>query len=124
MREVLEKHRDAVHGLIHCTGGGQAKCLSFGRDVRYVKRELLPVPPLFRAIAETGAVDTREMFQVFNMGSRLEVYCAPAAADAIAEVARRYGVEARVVGEVLPTTRAGKNELVITHEGRELEFGR
>lgn len=124
IRDLLAAHRDRVTGLIHCTGGGQAKCLGFGKDLHYVKRDLFPTPPLFRAIQAEGKVASREMYEMFNMGHRMEVYCDPQIADAVADLARGYGIEAHVVGEVLPTSKPGKNQLTITHEGTEIAYER
>jgi phosphoribosylformylglycinamidine cyclo-ligase len=123
VKAVLEQYREQVSAIIHCTGGGQTKCLRFGRGVHYVKNDLLPVPPVFRAIEATGAVPKREMFQVFNMGHRMELCCRAAVADAVADVARRFGVEAKVIGEVVPAPGSDTNRLTIAADGETLEYG-
>jgi phosphoribosylformylglycinamidine cyclo-ligase len=121
VKAVLGRARDRIGGIIHCTGGGQTKCLRFGRGLHIVKNDLLPVPALFRAIMDTGAVPLREMFQVFNMGHRMEVYCDPTAVEDVIAAARRFLIEAKVVGEVraAPT---GTNRLTIVAEGAELTY--
>src|SRR5207237_10361869 len=75
VKTILDGHRAEIGGIVHCTGGGQTKCLRFGRGVHYVKSDPFPIPPVFRAILETGAVPAPEMYQVFNMGHRMEIYC-------------------------------------------------
>jgi len=122
IRDVLARHRADVSGIVHCTGGGQTKCLRFGHGLHFVKDRLLPVPPVFRAVMESGAVPRREMFTVFNMGHRMEVYCAPAAADAVIAIAARHGIVAAVVGEVRPA-RQDANRLTIRSDGTDLAYG-
>ena len=121
VRAVLEHHRAEVSGIVHCTGGGQTKCLRFGHGLHFLKDDLLPVPPVFRAVMETGAVPLREMFQVFSMGHRMEIYCAPAAADGVVAIARAHGIEARVIGTVRAAAGAA-NRLTIVSEGTELVY--
>jgi phosphoribosylformylglycinamidine cyclo-ligase len=121
VKAALERARDRIAGIIHCTGGGQTKCLRFGRGVHVVKASLFPLPPLFRAILDTGAVPLQEMFQVFNMGHRMEIYCAPAAADDVIGVAQGFGIEARVVGEVRKAA-SDANRLTIVADGAELTY--
>jgi len=121
LREVLRRHREAVSGIVHCSGGGQAKCRSFGRGLRYVKDELFEAPPLFRAIQATGKMSVRELYQVFNMGHRMEVYCDPAAAPGVIEIARGFGVEAKVVGRI-EASPSGQNEVLLSAQGQELRY--
>ena len=112
VREILEKHRADIHGIIHCTGGGQVKCRNFGVGVHYIKDNLFPTPTLFKLIAENDDISEREMYQVFNMGHRLEMYCpAEAAADLIA-ISEALGVEARIIGRV-EKSDAGVNRVTI-----------
>ena len=112
VKDVLENAFGEVHGIVHCTGGGQKKCVSFGSGLHYVKDNPFPVPPLFAAIRESGNMELDEMYQIFNMGHRMEIYCDPQAADAIAAISQKYGVEARVVGRV-EKSRDGKNAVTI-----------
>lgn len=118
IREILPAAGDAISGLIHCTGGGQAKCRDFGQGIRYVKDNLFPTPPIFQAIRSSGDIAPAEMYQVFNMGHRLEIYCDEAVADKILAICSRFSLPARLVGytEALPGTG---NEVVIRDQGEE-----
>ncbi len=100
LKPLVEHHREKIHGLIHCTGGGQTKVLRFLGAHRAVKNDLLPVPPLFRMIQDESGTGWKEMFQVFNMGHRLEVYCKEKDAAAILDLAASFGIGAKVVGHV------------------------
>ncbi len=103
IKEVLENHFDAVQGLIHCSGGGQTKCLKYlPGPMKVVKDNLFDIPPVFKLIKEASGADDREMLQVFNMGCRMEIYTYQAAAPAIIEIAQRYGVDAQIIGRVEP----------------------
>ncbi|NOT52038.1 MAG: phosphoribosylformylglycinamidine cyclo-ligase [Chitinophagaceae bacterium] len=111
MKELLEKHFDSIHGLIHCSGGGQTKCLKYvPENVRIIKDNLFAPPVIFRLIQQASGSDDREMYQVFNMGTRLEIYTNEKDADAIIDVAKSFGIAAQVIGRV----EAGdRKELVI-----------
>jgi len=111
IREVLERGRRLVHGLVHCTGGGQTKCLRFGGEVRYVKDNPFPVPPLFRLIHAESGSSWRELHEVFNMGHRLEVFACEEGAALVEEAAARFSVEARRIGRV--ERAGGRRELII-----------
>ncbi|MBI5858753.1 MAG: phosphoribosylformylglycinamidine cyclo-ligase [Sphingobacteriales bacterium] len=101
MKELLENHFDAIHGLIHCSGGGQTKCLNYvPENVRIIKDNLFEPPVIFKLIQEASKSDDREMYQVFNMGTRLEIYTEEKNADTIIDVAKKYGVDAQVIGRV------------------------
>lgn len=102
VRTLLAKLGRDVHGLVHNTGGGQTKCLRFGRGVRYVKDNLFPCPLLFRLIAEHGGVSWKEMHQTFNMGHRLEAFIPPSRVDEAIAISRQLGVEAQLVGRCEP----------------------
>jgi phosphoribosylformylglycinamidine cyclo-ligase len=101
LRTVLERLRPHVHGLIHCTGGGQTKVLKFIDQVEVIKDNLFAVPPLFRLIHTSSHTDWKEMYQVFNMGHRMEVYLAPEFADEVIRIAADFGIAAQVVGRVV-----------------------
>jgi len=118
--DVLKNCREAVHGIIHCTGGGQVKCKGFGSGVRYVKENLFPTPPLFRAIAENADIGMKEMYKVFNMGQRMEIYCPADAAAQIVSISEKYGVDARISGYVEKSE--GANQVVISAEGNTFEY--
>jgi len=100
LQEILREHRKKIHGLIHVTGGGQTKVLKFVKDVHIVKDNLFELPPLFRLIQESSGTAWREMYQVFNMGHRMEIYLPARHADTLIAVAEKYGIEARVIGRV------------------------
>jgi len=98
LQEILQTHRKKIHGLIHVTGGGQTKVLKFVKDVHIVKDHLFELPPLFKLIQESSKTPWREMYQVFNMGHRMEIYLPARYADKVMAIAEKYGVEARVIG--------------------------
>jgi phosphoribosylformylglycinamidine cyclo-ligase len=98
---LLENSFDAIHGLIHCSGGGQTKCLKYiPENVRVIKDNLFDPPAIFQLIQEASKADDREMYQVFNMGCRMEIYTNEKDADKIISVADGFGIEARVIGRV------------------------
>jgi phosphoribosylformylglycinamidine cyclo-ligase len=100
MVEVLKILRPQLHGIVHCSGGAQTKVLHFVNDVHIVKDNLFKTPPLFSIIQEQSGTDWKEMYKVFNMGHRMEVYLAPKHAETVIQIAESYGVEAQVVGRV------------------------
>lgn len=100
LKPLIDEHRDKIHGLIHCTGGGQSKALKFLHGVKAVKNNLFEPPALFRMIREESNATWQEMYQVFNMGHRMEVYLAEKDAPLVMDMAAKMGVEARVVGHV------------------------
>ncbi len=110
MKEVLDTHFDKIHGLIHCTGGGQTKVMKFVEKLHVIKDNLLPIPPIFRTIQQASGVDWREMYQVFNMGHRLEVYTDAETAKAVIDIAGKFGIEAQIVGRC---EAAAENKLSI-----------
>jgi phosphoribosylformylglycinamidine cyclo-ligase len=98
IKALLEGHRDQVGALVHCTGGGQTKCLRTGRGLHYVKDTLFEPPPLFRLIRRVSGTDWRELYQVFNMGHRLEVIGRPALLPVLEQIGRQFGVAVKQVG--------------------------
>ncbi len=100
LQEILREYRKKIHGLIHVTGGGQTKVLKFVKDAHIIKDNLFELPPLFRLIQESSQTPWREMYQVFNMGHRMEIYLPSRQADAVMAIAEKYGIEARVIGRV------------------------
>jgi len=115
---VLAEHRASISGIIHCTGGGQAKCKDFGKSLRYVKDNLFPFPPIFEAIYASGEIPMKEMYQVFNCGHRMEFYCDPSSAQSIIDIAAEFGIEGRVVGHVESLEDGSPNEVVIRSAGQ------
>ena len=101
MKSVLTNHRSKIHALIHCTGGGQKKVMHYApQNVRIVKDSWLPVPPVFRMIQSQGATPWQQMYEIFNMGHRMEVYTNSETAKAIADTASSFNIESTVVGRV------------------------
>ncbi|MBS1643730.1 MAG: phosphoribosylformylglycinamidine cyclo-ligase [Bacteroidetes bacterium] len=109
--KMLEQYFDKIHGIIHCSGGGQTKCLHYlPQPLRVVKNNLPAVPPLFKLIQKSAGTDWREMYQVFNMGARLEVFTDAETAQGIVALSKSFGIEATISGHF---EQAEKNELII-----------
>ena len=120
MKALLNDYFSSIHGLIHCSGGGQTKCLKYVPDnVRIVKDNLFTPPVVFNLIQEASKSDDREMYQVFNMGTRLEIYTDAASANDIIAVAKSFGVDAQVIGRV---EASEKQELHITTPNGILQY--
>jgi len=100
IQEVLAHYRQQIYGMIHCSGGAQTKVLHFADQVHIIKDNLFPVPPLFTMIQEESGTDWKEMYQVFNMGHRFEIYTDEVTAEGMIRLAEKYQIEARVVGHV------------------------
>lgn len=125
MRDILRAHRGLISGIIHCTGGGQVKCNNFGRNVHFWKNDLFDVPPIFNAIQSTGGVEWSQMFEIFNMGHRIEIICDPAIAVTIIEISEAYNVKAKVIGEVRHGAKSfTQSTVTIQHNGKIYEYGR
>ena len=113
IRQVLDELRYDIHGMVHCTGGAQTKVLHFvGDNCRVIKDHLFPVPPLFRLIQKESNTDWREMYKVFNMGHRMELYVHPDIAPRIIDISRSFNIDAQIVGRV----EEGSKSLTITSE--------
>ena len=113
IKRMLDIMRPKVHGMVHCSGGAQTKIMHFVENKRVVKNNLFPIQPLFKTIQEQSGTDWKEMYKVFNMGHRMEVYLAPEDAPAVIEIARSFGIDAQVIGYV---EEAPRNELIIESE--------
>lgn len=100
IRQLFDHLRPHLHGMIHCTGGGQTKVIKFVEGVRIIKDNLLPVPPLFQLIQSESGTPWREMYQVLNMGHRLEVYLPAEQAQTAIDIAQSFGIDAQIVGRV------------------------
>ena len=119
IRKVLDELRHEIHGMVHCTGGAQTKVLHFISDnCRVIKDNLFVVPPLFRLIQKESGTDWREMYKVFNMGHRMELYIHPDIAPRIIDISRSFNIDAQVVGRV----EEGKRSLTIQSEYGEFEY--
>ena len=120
IKELLETHFDSIKGLIHCSGGGQTKCLKYvPENVRIVKDNLFEPPIIFKLIQETSKSDDREMYQVFNMGTRMEIYTNEKDVTSVISIAKSFGVNAQVIGRVEESV---KKELVIKTGKEDLVF--
>jgi len=100
VKKILDSLRPHIHGLMHCSGGAQTKALHFIEDLHVIKDNLFPVPPLFDLIHKESGTEWKEMYKVFNMGHRFEVYLPAAHAQAVIDISKSFGVEAQVVGRV------------------------
>lgn len=98
MKVLLEKYFDHIHGAIHCSGGGQTKVLHYVKGLHIIKDNLFPLPPVFKLIQQESKTGWKEMYQVFNMGHRLELYCDTSVANQLILIAGEFGIEARVIG--------------------------
>jgi phosphoribosylformylglycinamidine cyclo-ligase len=99
-KKIFEKHRAEIHGMVHCSGGGQTKVLHFIDQLHVIKNNMFPLPPLFRMIQEESSTEWREMYRVFNMGHRLEIYTNADAAASMISIAAEFGIEAQIIGRV------------------------
>lgn len=100
IKDILTDMRPLVHGMVHCSGGAQTKILNFVGNVHVIKDNLFDIPPLFDLIRRESGTDPREMYKVFNMGHRMEIYCPASAAEEVIARSRRFGVDAQVIGRV------------------------
>ena len=123
IRDVLDAYRSSISGIIHCTGGGQAKCRDFGKNIRIIKDNLFDLPPIFQAIYESGEIPMKEMYQVFNCGHRIEFYCDESVASGIMEIAKKYNIDSRIVGRVEALPEGSENQVVIRSSGEEYIYG-
>ena len=104
IKEVLQKHRSEINGMVHCSGGGQTKVLHFVDKVHIVKDNLFETPPLFQIIQASSGTDWKEMYRVFNMGHRMELYVNEYVAAHIIEISQSFGVDAKIIGRVEPSS--------------------
>lgn len=100
IKAVLEACRPQIHGMVHCSGGAQTKVLNFVNNKHVIKDNMFDVPPLFDLIRRESGTDPREMYKVFNMGHRMEIYCPEAVADEIIAISKGMGVDAKIIGRV------------------------
>ena len=120
LKELLENHFEAIHGLIHCSGGGQTKCMKYmPGNFRVIKDNLFDPPVIFQLIQQASHADDTEMYQVFNMGTRMEIYTDEKNADKLIGISKKFGVDARIVGRV---EVSDKKELFIATEHGEISF--
>lgn len=98
IQAVFAEHRKDIHGMVHCSGGGQTKCLNFVENLHIIKNNLFDIPPLFRYIQQGSKADWKEMYKVFNMGNRLEIYTCEKTAEAIIKIAQGFNIDAQIIG--------------------------
>ena len=114
IRALLSEHRTSIRGLVHCSGGGQTKCLRFGESVHFIKDNLFSTPPIFAQLQKVSGTSWKEMYQVYNMGHRMEVFCSPEAVDKLLSVIRNFGIEAQVIGRTEESVSTA-NHLTLSH---------
>jgi phosphoribosylformylglycinamidine cyclo-ligase len=120
LKELLINHFNKINGLIHCSGGGQTKCLKYlPHNFRIVKDNLFEAPEIFKIIEKSSGSSLKEMYEVFNMGCRLEIYCNPKDAESIIGVSQSFGINAQIIGRVEAST---KKELHIFTRGEEIIY--
>jgi phosphoribosylformylglycinamidine cyclo-ligase len=129
MKPLLENHFDKIHGLIHCSGGGQTKCMKYlptvsdgskpSAHLKIIKDNLFEAPEIFNIIQQNSGSSNKEMYEVFNMGCRLEIYCDAANAQIMIDAAKQFNIDAQVIGRV---EESDKKELVIKVKGEEIVY--
>lgn len=119
IKKLLDEMRHDIHGMVHCSGGAQTKIMHFVTDKHVIKDNLFPVPPLFDMIQKESGTDWKEMYKVFNMGHRMEIYVSPDKAEKVIEISESMGIPARIVGRV---EDAPTNKLTIISEKGVFEY--
>lgn len=120
VKQLLEEQFNDIYGMIHCSGGGQTKCMKYlPQTLKVVKNNLLPIPPIFQLIQQNSGADYKEMFQVFNMGHRLEIFTNEKAAQKMIDIAKQFNIDAAIIGY---TEAANKNNLVIDGNFGSIEY--
>ena len=114
--DVLKKYREEIHGIIHNTGGGQTKILNFGKGITYLKNSLFKIPKIFEIISKSSETLWKEMYQVFNMGHRMEICCNESIAKEIIDIAKKYNIESKIIGQCEKSSYKNKNQLEIKSE--------
>ncbi len=119
IKKLLDEHRHEIHGMVHCTGGAQTKVLHFvGGNCHVVKDNMFPVPPLFSIIQKQSGTDWKEMYKVFNMGHRMEIYVSKEIADKVISISKQFNIDARIIGHV----EEGERSLTIKSEFGEFNY--
>ncbi|HTI57755.1 AIR synthase related protein [Mucilaginibacter sp.] len=119
IKTILQEYRQKIHGMVHCSGGAQTKVLHFVDNLHIVKNKLFPVPPLFKLIQEESKTNWQEMYKVFNMGHRMELYVPEEIATDIISISKSYGVDAKIIGHV---EASEKKQVTITSENGEFIY--
>lgn len=119
IKKLLDEMRSQIHGMVHCSGGAQTKIMHFVEKMKVVKDNLFPVPPLFNIIQEQSGTDWHEMYKVFNMGHRMEIYVDSSNAQKVIEISHSFGIDAQIVGY---TEASDRNELIIESDKGRFEY--
>ena len=120
LKQLLENHFEKIHGLIHCSGGGQTKCMKYmPGNFRIIKDNLFEAPEIFNIIKESSGSNDKEMYEVFNMGCRLEIYCSPNDANVMIAAAKAFNIDAQLIGRV---EASDKKELIISTKEEVLNY--
>ena len=118
-QKILKKFRKKISGIIHCTGGGQTKILHFVKNCRIIKDNMLEIPEIFNIIKKQTNTSWKEMYEVFNMGHRMEIYCNNSLANEIISISKSFNIEAKIIGKV---EKSDKKELIIESKGIKVEY--
>lgn len=119
IKRILDELRPEIHGMVHCTGGAQTKVLHFVNEhCKVIKDNMFPVPPLFRIIREESQTDWKEMYKVFNMGHRMEIYVRPEVADKVINISKSFNIDAQVIGHI----EEGERSMTIKSEFGEFNY--
>jgi phosphoribosylformylglycinamidine cyclo-ligase len=119
IKTILDKYRENIHGMIHCSGGAQTKILHFINNLKIVKNNMFPIPPLFELIREQSGTDWKEMYKVFNMGHRMEIYLPKEYAQDIIDISNSFNIDAQIVGHV---ESSDKKDLIIESQYGKFEY--
>ena len=119
IKKILDQHRSQIHGMVHCSGGAQTKVLHFVEKLHIIKDNLFPIPPLFTLIQEQSGTDWKEMYKVFNMGHRMELYVPQEIAQDIISISQSFGIDAQIVGRV---EDAAQKQVTITSDKGEFVY--
>ena len=123
IKKISEEIGKELKGAVHCSGGGQTKCLRFGTKVKFVKDNLFDEPPIFKEIQKVSQTSAREMFQVYNMGHRLEIFCSPDSENVILDIASEFQIDAKVIGRTETSeSENGGNQLEIITDNKTLQY--
>ena len=123
VKKLLSDSRDSIYGMVHCSGGGQTKCIRFGTGVHYIKDNFMPIPAIFKAIQKASGTSDEEMFRVYNMGHRMEIYCEIKAAASIISLSKSFGINAQIIGRTEASELTGSaNHVTIKHGGQNLTY--
>jgi phosphoribosylformylglycinamidine cyclo-ligase len=120
--DILKQYRNEINGIIHNTGGGQTKNLHYGKGIEYIKNNLFKLPKIFQIIQNSSETDWKEMYSVFNMGHRMEIFCKESIAEDLIKIAQKYDVEAKIIGQCEKSPLKKKNIVEIKSEYGNFEY--